>query len=102
MKHTPEEAAAILDECRRKIDEIDVRLAELINERAKVVEMIGQVKQSLDMRIYEPKREEMVMANVTSHNGGPLSNAALRRIYERIMDEMRTLQKDHMTGNKDS
>jgi chorismate mutase len=102
MKHTPEEAAAILDDCRRKIDEIDVRLAALLNDRARVVEVIGRVKQSLELRIYEPKREEMVMANVTAHNGGPLSNAALQRIYERIMDEMRTLQKDHMTEKKDS
>jgi chorismate mutase len=93
---TTEEAEASLDKCRREIDLVDRRIVELLNERARIVEVIGQVKQQAAMRVYEPKREELVYANITEANGGPLGGAALRRIYERIIDEMRTLQRDRM------
>jgi chorismate mutase-like protein len=82
-----------LAQCRVQIDAIDVRLLELLNERTAIVEEIGRVKQHLQMGIYEPKREDQVFANVLAHNQGPLSPEAVKRIFERIIDEMRTLQK---------
>jgi chorismate mutase len=91
-----EAAQRILEECRRRIDELDVRLLELLNERTRVVEEIGRVKGELRMPIYEPKREDEVYANVTGHNGGPLPSEAVKRIFERIIDEMRTIQKSRM------
>lgn len=78
---------------RAQIDAIDLRLLELLNERTRVVEEIGRIKEQLTMPIYEPKREDAVMNNVLSHNHGPLDDAAVRRIFERIVDEMRSLQK---------
>ena len=93
---TVEEAEASLEQCRRDIDVVDRRIVALLNERAKIVEVVGQVKQRAAMRVYEPKREELVYANITQSNGGPLGAAAIRRIYERIIDEMRTLQRDRM------
>ena len=87
---------ADLDECRELIDALDLRLLELLNERTKVVERIGEIKRSLTLPIYEPKREDQVLANVLQHNQGPLSPEAVRRVFERIMDEMRTLQKTKM------
>ncbi|MBV9939331.1 MAG: chorismate mutase, partial [Acidobacteriaceae bacterium] len=50
-------------------------------------------KQMLHLAIYEPKREEQVFANVLRHNTGPLPPDAVKRIFERIIDEMRTVQK---------
>ncbi len=85
-----------LAECRRKIDVLDMRLLELLNERTRVVEEIGRIKQHLALPIYEPKREEQVFQNVTSHNPGPLSAEAVKRVFERIIDEMRNIQKDKM------
>ena len=82
-----------LDECRVRIDAIDVRLIELLNERTKIVERIGAIKRSLTLPIYEPRREDQVLANVLEHNLGPLPADAVRRVFERIMDEMRNLQK---------
>jgi chorismate mutase len=82
-----------LEQCRVRIDEIDVRLLELLNQRTAIVEEIGRIKQDLQLAIYEPKREEQVFANVTAHNRGPLPHAAVKRIFERIIDEMRTVQK---------
>jgi len=90
---TKEEAWRVLEECRRRIDELDLQLLETLNERTRVVEKIGQAKQVLDLPIYEPKREDQVYANVTGHNRGPLPAESLKRIFERIIDEMRTLQK---------
>lgn len=95
---TPEECAAALEECRRKIDVLDREIVELLNRRAQVVEVIGEIKQKAAMRVYEPKREDAVFANVSGSNGGPLRNDALKRIYERIIDEMRTLQRDRMSS----
>ncbi|MBV9501753.1 MAG: chorismate mutase [Acidobacteriaceae bacterium] len=86
-------SAADLDRCRELIDEVDLRLLELLNERTAIVEEIGRIKQELQMAIYEPKREEQVFANVLSHNGGPLAADAVKRIFERIIDEMRNIQK---------
>ena len=93
---TPREALAVLEDCRRRIDDLDLRILTLLNDRTRIVEEIGRVKRLLTMPIYEPKREDEVYANVTSHNGGPLPADAVRRVFERIIDEMRTVQKIRM------
>ena len=85
-----------LAECRRKIDVLDMRLLELLNERTRIVEEIGRIKQHLSLPIYEPRREEDVFRNVTAHNPGPLSSEAVKRVFERIIDEMRTIQREKM------
>jgi chorismate mutase len=82
-----------LESCRVQIDEIDLRLLDLLNQRTAIVEEIGRIKQHLSLAIYEPKREEQVFTNVTGHNHGPLPHDAVKRIFERIIDEMRTVQK---------
>ena len=85
-----------LAECRHQIDAIDLKLLVLLNERTRIVEEIGRIKQDLSLPIYEPKREDQVFHNVTSNNRGPLSAEALKRIFERIIDEMRNIQRDKM------
>lgn len=95
---TREEALAALAKYRDQIDALDLRLLELLNERTRVVEKIGQVKESMSLPIYEPKREDAVFSNVTSNNTGPLTPDALKRIFERIIDEMRSLQKMQRQG----
>ncbi len=85
-----------LAECRRKIDTLDLQLLTLLNERTRIVEEIGRVKHALSLPIYEPRREDQVFANVTGHNSGPLSAEAVKRVFERIIDEMRNIQKDKL------
>ncbi|MBI5283031.1 MAG: chorismate mutase [Candidatus Solibacter usitatus] len=97
---TNEEAQAALDLLRKSVDEVDLRILELLNQRAKVVEKIGDIKKVAALPIYEPKREDMVFQNVLSGNGGPLSAGAVRRLFERIIDEMRTLQRERMAKEK--
>jgi chorismate mutase-like protein len=85
-----------LAECRQQIDAVDLQLLALLNERTRIVEEIGRIKQDLSLPIYEPKREDQVFHNVTSNNDGPLSAEALKRIFERIIDEMRNIQREKM------
>ncbi|MGA8026332.1 MAG: chorismate mutase [Bryobacteraceae bacterium] len=82
-----------LERCRVHIDDLDLRLLDLINQRTTIVEEIGRIKQDLHLAIYEPKREDQVFANVVGHNHGPLPHDAVKRIFERIIDEMRNVQK---------
>ena len=96
---TPEEARAQLDEYRVLIDDVDRRLVGLLNERTRVVENIGRVKREAQLPIYEPKREDQVFANITGANQGPLTPEAVRRIFERIIDEMRGIQRQRMLSD---
>jgi chorismate mutase len=89
-----------LAQCRDRIDELDRRLVDLLNERTSIVEEIGRVKREADLPIYEPKREVQVFENITRHNRGPLSADSLKGIFERIIDEMRRIQKDRMQEDK--
>jgi chorismate mutase len=85
-----------LSECRKAIDILDLKILALLNERTRIVEQIGRIKRELTLPIYEPKREDQVFANVTENNSGPLTAEAIRRVFERIIDEMRTIQRDKM------
>ena len=87
------EAKAELSDCRSRIDVVDRRIVALLNERTRIVEQIGRIKGQMRMAIYEPKREDQVFANVTESNPGPLAPEAVKRIFERIIDEMRVVQK---------
>ena len=93
---THEDGLKALERCRDLIDDLDRRILELLNERTRVVEEIGRVKQHLDLPIYEPKREEQVFENVTVHNSGPLTGDGVKRVFERIIDEMRNVQRLRM------
>ncbi len=96
MSKTEQDGLERLAECRRRIDDVDLRLLKLLNERTRIVEEIGRVKRSLSLPIYEPKREDQVFDNVVSHNRGPLADDAVRRVFERIIDEMRSIQRERM------
>jgi chorismate mutase len=81
---------------RKKIDELDRQLVQLVNERANCAMEIGRLKQNLDMPVYEPDREKIIFENIAKLNQGPLSQIQLRQVYERLIDVMRQLQKDEM------
>ncbi len=82
-----------ISEWRRKIDELDERIVELISERAAAAKAIGALKKDSELPVYEPKREQEVLRHVKRVNKGPLDDAELIHIYERLMDVMRTLQR---------
>lgn len=98
---TREDALKALEEYRVLIDALDLRLLAALNERTLVVEEIGRVKRAGKLPIYEPRREDQVFENVTSHNSGPLTQEAVKRIFERIIDEMRSIQRIRMETSVD-
>ncbi|HSR07580.1 MAG TPA: chorismate mutase [Bryobacteraceae bacterium] len=93
---TQAEAKALLAECRRKIDELDLELRELLNRRAGIVDDVVRAKEALGMPVYEASREEDVVRKVTRGNQGPLGDEAFRHIFETIMREMRMIQQVYL------
>jgi chorismate mutase-like protein len=85
-----------LSDLRRRIDEVDKRLVELLNERSRCALEIGKLKQAANIPLYQPDRENEVIANAERNNPGPLSDAAIRRLFERIIDEARAAERDAM------
>ena len=82
-----------METLRRRIDAIDRRMVVLLNERAACAVALGGVKKERGLPIYQPAREEEVLRNVQTCNRGPLENAALRRLFERIIDESRRIER---------
>ena len=68
----------------------------MLNERTSIVEEIGRIKKEAQLPIYEPKREDQVFHNVTSQQRGPAAGRCREAHFERIIDEMRKVQKDRM------
>ena len=87
---------------RKKIDELDSRLVELLNERAQAACEIGKLKRNTSMPIYEPQREKTIFENVCRVNAGPLPDGELRQVYERIIDVMRNIQKNQIAPQTES
>jgi chorismate mutase len=83
-----------LEELRCRIDALDERLVALLNARAGYALEIGRVKEGAGMDIYQPNREEEVLAHVRRVNRGPLDNEAITRLFERIIDEARRLERE--------
>ena len=82
-----------ISDWRKKIDDLDRKLAALLNERATAAIEIGRLKRNTSLPVYEPDRERAVIDNVQSSNTGPLEQRDLAQIFERIMDVMRSIQK---------
>jgi chorismate mutase len=78
---------------RKKIDELDEQIVQLLSQRAAAAAAIGKLKAESGGSIYEPQREQAVFDHVRSVNPGPLSGAQLQHVYERLMDVMRALQR---------
>ncbi len=86
-----------IDDWRRKIDEIDRKLVELLNERSRCVAEIGRAKRAARVQLYQPEREQEIFQNAAGANRGPLPDRAIRRLFERILDEARSLERQSMS-----
>jgi chorismate mutase-like protein len=87
------EAFMSLADWRRRIDEIDRQLVELLNERSRCALELGKLKQQANLPLYQPDREKEVLENAEQNNKGPLTDAAIRRLFERIIDEARSAER---------
>jgi len=82
-----------IEDWRRKIDEIDKKLVELFNERSKCAIEIGKIKHVQQLRVYDPEREREILARIKEGNPGPLDNEGLQRLFERVIDECRRIER---------
>ncbi len=89
-----------IEDWRKKIDDLDRQIVALISERALAAQAIGLLKQTNGQPIYEPGREKVIFQNVRSANHGPLPDIELTHIYERIIDVMRSMQKNELASQK--
>ena len=91
-----------IDDLRRRIDELDERLVALLNERAACALEIGKLKHALGVEVYQPDREADVLRHVRAcgeQAAGPLCTAAITRLFERIIDEARRIERATARGN---
>jgi chorismate mutase-like protein len=85
-----------IEDWRHKIDEIDRKLVELLNERSQCAVEVGKLKRLVGASLYQPEREREVLENVARANSGPLPETAIRRLFERILDEARAVERTVM------
>ena len=97
----PDRIAAELDRYRRRIDELDEQLVRLLNARATCANEIGRLKERVSMDVYQPGRERVVLDHVRRVNQGPLADVAMIRLFERIIDESRRLERLRETKDTD-
>ena len=84
-----------ISDWRSKIDELDEQIVQLLSQRAAAAVEIGKLKAKINVPIYEPMREQTVFEHVRKANPGPLTDAQVQDIYERVMDVMRALQRQN-------
>ena len=84
---------------RERIDAIDRRLLELLNERVECVLGLSPIKRQAGLPVFSPRREQAVIEKLKKLNKGQLSDEAVERIFELIMAEMRFLQERERKQN---
>jgi|SRR5437867_2449631 len=82
-----------ISDWRNRIDRLDVELVRMLNERARCAIEIGKIKRTRNIPIYDPEREEEIIEMALSHNCGPLDAEGIRRLFERIIDESRRIER---------
>jgi chorismate mutase-like protein len=95
-----------LEALRDEIDRLDEVIVRLLDRRARCAFAVGRIKHEHGLPVYEPAREAAVIAHVKAVNtslGGPLTADAIERLYERVMDEARRIQRieGHMEAAPD-
>jgi len=95
----PEEAAVRqrgetqVADLRRRIDQVDDQLMKLLNSRSACAVEIGRIKRRIGMPVYQPEREKWILERAERNNPGPLDSGAVRRVFERVIDESRRLER---------
>jgi chorismate mutase len=94
-----QDVLARVDALRRQIDDLDEQLVKLLSARAACALQVGREKKLLGLEIYQPSREADVLRHVQAINPGPLNDAAIKRLFERIIDEARRLERESDAGH---
>jgi len=94
------DAESELSRLREAIDRVDEVLVRLLNQRAKYAIEIGEIKGILGLPIYAPEREKEVLHHVEQTCEGPLDAPSMRRLFERVIDESRRIEREAATEKK--
>ena len=89
----PDDGVREMESWRRRIDAIDEQLMRLLNSRSACALEIGRIKRRLGLPVYSPEREAWILDRVERENPGPLDARAVRRVFERVIDESRRLER---------
>jgi chorismate mutase len=98
----PDASAAAIEQWRQRIDRIDSQLVGLLNSRSACAVEIGRIKRAAGLPVYSPEREAQVLERVTRESPGPLDPQAVRRVFERIIDEGRRLERLAVEGERET
>jgi len=82
-----------LEKLRDQIDQLDAKLLELLNDRAKCVMKIGEIKQKEKTDVLVPQRETELLERLISINNGPMTNEMVLHIFQEIIDTLKQLQR---------
>jgi chorismate mutase/prephenate dehydratase len=89
-------SATTLLEIRQRIDSLDTKIFELLTERAKCAEAVGEVKRAAgetDINFYRPEREAQILRRMVEANQGPLKDEQVTRIYRAIISSCLGLEQ---------
>ncbi len=89
-----------IDDLRKEIDRLDNELLRIFNERAGLALKIGEIKKGLGLPVYDPAREKLIFQRMKDANPGPLDDQAIVRLFERVIDESRRLERIMTTGKE--
>jgi chorismate mutase len=90
-------SAPEIEALRVAIDDVDRKILELMTERVRLVLAIGDIKRTHQMAVYDPERERRVLDRLASQAAPPLDPTTVRRVFERLIDEMRRLEQHHVS-----
>lgn len=82
-----------IQELRKKIDEIDDKLLELLNQRAQTVIEVGNIKKAEKLDFHSPSREREIIERLTAHNQGPFPQDTLKAVYREILSSSLSLER---------
>ncbi|MBN1352679.1 chorismate mutase [candidate division KSB1 bacterium] len=77
---------------RERIDAIDAKIVEMLNQRASFAQAIGRIKQAKNLPVFVPEREQQILERIRNLNEGPLSSEALVDVFKRIIDVCKKLE----------
>lgn len=87
-----------IDDYRKEINRLDNELLRIFNERASLALKIGEIKKEMNIPVYDPAREKRIFDAMSKANPGPLENEAITRLFERVIDESRRLERIRTKG----
>jgi len=82
-----------IESIRNQIDILDKTILQLLNSRAELAIEIGRIKKKISEPVYNPDREKEILDKLVTINEGPLDNKSIKSLFERIIDESRSIER---------